>query len=234
MQRRQCAALLGEQQQTRGVAVESMHEFKEARQRPLRAQLLDDAETDAAAAVYREPGWLVEHQQVLVFVEDSVLELGVGRRCGARRLCGDSHRRQAQFVTRSQAISGLGAAAVDPHFSAAQDAVHMAFWHPFEYFQQIVVDSLATGFFGYSMTRHGIFAQILHFAYTICWLTDFRTKPSRAQALHRGKRRRNARQVGPAPLSCYPSAVSRTAGDYSDVDDSHPPKQMVNIAHHKK
>jgi len=53
------------------------------------------------------------------------------------------------------------------------------------------------------------------------------------KAVRRGKRRRNARQGGPAPLSCYPSAVSRTAVDYSDVD-SQPPKQMVNVAHHKK
>ena len=47
-----------------------MHEFEESRFGPRSAQLLDQAERDAAAAVHGETRRLVDRDQGVVFVED--------------------------------------------------------------------------------------------------------------------------------------------------------------------
>ena len=59
----QGAALLRDDQQAGGVAVEPMRQFQQLGLRARRAQRFDDAEADAAAAVDRDAGGLVDHQQ---------------------------------------------------------------------------------------------------------------------------------------------------------------------------
>src|SRR5271155_5602220 len=70
VQRHQRRALLGHEQHARGVAVEAVHQFEEPGLWALRTQLLDQAEANAAAAVYREPGRLVDGDERFVLVED--------------------------------------------------------------------------------------------------------------------------------------------------------------------
>src|SRR5208283_5785409 len=98
------------------------------RLRPRRAQLLDKAETDAAATVDGEPGGFVDGHQRLVLVED-------GQGDGARRLLcrrgpgGDANRRDAQVVPKREAGLRPHALAIDPDLPAAQDAVDVALGH---------------------------------------------------------------------------------------------------------
>jgi hypothetical protein len=81
-----------------------VHELEEPGVRPRAAQLLDDAEGDAAAAVHRHAGRLVEGDQVLVLVHDGEL---ARRRRGFLRTVGHAHRRHAHLVADGQAACRL-------------------------------------------------------------------------------------------------------------------------------
>ncbi len=74
MQRPERAAALGDQQASRGRAVEPVHELELRELGPKRPQRLDAAERDARAAVHREPGRLVEHEQALILEHDPLGE----------------------------------------------------------------------------------------------------------------------------------------------------------------
>ena len=50
-----------------------------------------------------------------------------------------AHRRQSQDIARLQARVGLGAAFVNAHLAAANNAVDMRFGHAFEFAQQKIV-----------------------------------------------------------------------------------------------
>ena len=115
---------------------------RNARLGPRPAQLLDDAEADAAAAVHRDAGRLVDREQVLVLVHDRELARRRGRRC--RRRSATPHRRHAHLVAEREPRVGLGAALVDAHLAGADDAVDMGLRHALQQLaQQEVVEALA-------------------------------------------------------------------------------------------
>ena len=131
LKRGQRAALLGDEQQAGGLAVETVHQFQEPGLRPRTPQLLDHAEAHAAAAVHRHPGRLVDHQQVLILEHDG--ELARRRRRLVAAL-GHAHRRQPQLVAGQPGV-GRRPAAVHPHLAAADDAVDMRLGHALERFR---------------------------------------------------------------------------------------------------
>ncbi len=134
-------ALLGNEQHARGIAVQAVHELEKARLRPRRAQLLDQAVVDAAAAVDGEPRRLVDGKQRLVLVEDGQRDRacrptpGGGRRRGA-------HRRNPQVVADGKPGVRPDPLAIDPDLAAAQDAVDMALGHALEHAQEEIIDAL--------------------------------------------------------------------------------------------
>src|SRR5574337_1245729 len=142
LQAGQRAAPFGEQQDARGLLVQPVHEFEEARARPRAAQLLDDAERHPRPAVHRDAGGLVDREQVIVLVHERELARRHRRRLVAQR---QPQRRQPHLVTRREPGVGAGAAAIDPHLASADHAVDMALGHPLELAPQEVVQPLAGG-----------------------------------------------------------------------------------------
>ncbi len=112
-------------------AIEPMHEFQEFGLRARIAQLFDHAERHAAAAMNRDAGGFIDDDQMIVFEQDG--EFG-GRRVRRHRrfvqLRG-SNRRNAHDIAEFQPIRGVDPALVHAHFATAQNAVNVAFWHPF-------------------------------------------------------------------------------------------------------
>ena len=145
LQVRERAALLGHEQNARGFAVEPVDQFEEFRLRPRLAQLFDHAKTHAAAAVHGRAGRFVEGNEVLVLQQDG--EFTRGRRAFGLfgDLFGHAHRRQAHLVALLHTRVGAGAALVDAHLAAADDAVDMGLGHALEVTQQKVVQPLACG-----------------------------------------------------------------------------------------
>lgn len=74
MQHAQRAAALGKEKAARRAAVEPMHELEPARGGPPNAHRLDATQFHAAAAVNGKAGRLVEHNQLLILVNDATLE----------------------------------------------------------------------------------------------------------------------------------------------------------------
>ena len=142
LQRHQRAALLGQQQHARGFLVEPVHELQEAGVGTRLAQLLDHARADAAAAMHGHAGRLVDGQQVLVLEQDGEL----ARRHVHHRALGQAHRRHADLVARGHPGVGAGAALVDAHLAAADDAVDVGLGHALQDAQQEIVEALAVGF----------------------------------------------------------------------------------------
>ncbi len=143
VQLEQRAALLRDDQQPRGVPVQPMRELEELGLGPRRAQGLDRAVAEAAAAVNGDAGGLVDDQQRRVLVHHRQLE---GARRGAGSPGGQPERRHPDPVARPQAVFGPDAPAVDPHLAAAQHPVDVALGHPFQAPQQEVVDALRGAF----------------------------------------------------------------------------------------
>ncbi|MNC89611.1 hypothetical protein D3C83_55740 [compost metagenome] len=96
--------------------------------------------------MHRGPRWLIDYQKNLVLVEDISLETECRRMLRRRRGFRSAHRRQAQAVAGLNPVIGTDAAAVDAHFTAAQDAIDMTFRDPFQPFGQVVVHTLASRF----------------------------------------------------------------------------------------
>jgi len=89
--------------------------------------------------VHRGASRLVHDQQRVVFVDHRQIE----RRRGLLRAPGEAHRRNPHAIPRLQAVGRIDAAAVDPHFAAAQDAVDMTARHPLTDAKQKVIHALA-------------------------------------------------------------------------------------------
>src|SRR5436190_13727860 len=95
----QRGAFFGNQQNTRCIAVEPMHEFQKLCIRPSGAQLFYQTEGDAATAVHGEPGGLVDRDQGIVLVQHR------NRRRKRRRLArswcrqSGSDRRDSELVS---------------------------------------------------------------------------------------------------------------------------------------
>ncbi|SQC03335.1 Uncharacterised protein [Clostridium sporogenes] len=136
-------ALLREHQDPGRLAVEPVHQFEEFRARTRLAHLLDHAERDAAAAVDRDPGRLVDDEHRVVLVQHVEIRGRHDGRVGAREVGRrHAHRRHADEVAELQAVLRVDPALVHAHFAAAEDPVNMAFRHAFTDAQQEVVDAL--------------------------------------------------------------------------------------------
>ena len=66
-------------------------------------------------------------------------------------------RRHSQAIARLQPMLRSDAPAVDPHFSAAQDAVDVAFGHPFQESREVIVDPLALALLSHFVPGCGFF-----------------------------------------------------------------------------
>src|SRR3989442_11795176 len=138
MQLYQGAALFGDDQQARGIAVEPVRKLQQLRLRPGGAQGLDHAIADAAAAVHGYAARLVDHQQGGVLVDDRELQRLRDWSFPFR----NPDRGEADAVAGLQPIPGLYGPALHPPLAAAQHAVHMTLRHAFQPPQQKIVDAL--------------------------------------------------------------------------------------------
>ena len=138
-------ALLGDQEQARGLAVEAVHQFQELGLRTRRAQLLDHAIGHARAAVHGHAGRLVDDEQVRILEHDGEFRSRRGLGTG---FLGQADRRNPHHVALAQAVHLVDAALVHPDFARAQDAVNMALGYAFADTQQEIVNSLTSFFFG--------------------------------------------------------------------------------------
>ena len=142
-----------------------MHQFEITRFGAGAADLLDHAEADAAAAVHRHAGRLVDYQHGIVFIHN--LKFARGRSAAFRRplLFGNAYRRNAQHIALSKAVGAFAALFVEPHFAGADDALDVAFGHTFQNLDEIVVEPLAGIGFGDIQMIDQVFANCRHFLY---------------------------------------------------------------------
>ena len=144
----QGAAFQRDQQHPRGFAVEPVHQFHVAAFRQFQPHLLDHPARNAAAAVHRHAGRLVQRDQGIVAVQDvrhqpdaALRQMGGGGDDRYR----DAHRRNPHLVAQLQTIADLDAAAVDSHLAAAHQLVDAAFRHALQPRHQKIVQTLAVG-----------------------------------------------------------------------------------------
>ena len=122
-----------QQKRPAGVLVEAVHQARAlARAEAQRIEHGVEMARDAAAALHRETGRLVDHQQLIVAIEDAAAQVARrlriqrrrGRACGSRgRL---AQRRHPNPLTGMQARAGANASAVDPDLAAAQQLLQAA------------------------------------------------------------------------------------------------------------
>src|SRR2546430_9355708 len=95
-------------------------------------QRLDDTEAQPTAAVDRDPGGLVEHQELLVLVDDRLADAFAQLRRRLARLAPrqHAHRRDADAVLGLQAWLRAGAAPRSAHLPPSDDAVDAASRQP--------------------------------------------------------------------------------------------------------
>ena len=115
-----------------------MGQFKKFKQGTRSTQAFDDPEADAAAAMHGNPGRLGDDQQGLIFMDDGEFD-----RPGFHpRADRNADRGTTYLIPLLQPVSGIHALAVDPDFTAAQDAVDVAARHPLADPQQEVIHTL--------------------------------------------------------------------------------------------
>ena len=129
MQRTQCGALLRHQQYAGGIAVKAVNQFEETGFRTQRAQAFNDAETQAAAAVHRGTGRFIQHQNMVILIQNHI-----GQRRHLLQMRGDGffftlgnpNGRNADFVAGFQLVFRLDAFFIHPHLAFTQDAINHA------------------------------------------------------------------------------------------------------------
>ncbi len=123
---------------------QDMRQFQEACVGKFQAQLLDDAQADAAAAVDRLAGGLVDHQQAVVAV-DHPLEQGLADPGQSRNFlsCRHPNRRDAHFVALLQLVIGFCPAAGDAHLAFPQHPVNPALGYALEASEEVIVQALS-------------------------------------------------------------------------------------------
>lgn len=141
----QHAALLGDHQQAGGVTVETVNQFQLLGIGTQLTKGFDHPEIQPAAAVNRNAGGLVDHDQGFVFVDNRRFQplqqpLGQGHRLVALR---HANRRHAHDIAGLELVFGLDPTFVHAHFAFAQNAVNQGLGHAFEPGEEKVVDSLA-------------------------------------------------------------------------------------------
>ena len=78
---------------------------------------------------------------------------------------GDAYRRHADQIPDLQAVVGANTSFVNTHFTAAQDAIDVAFGHALGNLEQKVVHALPGGLVADFKHYRRIFSQVLHFQY---------------------------------------------------------------------
>ena len=148
MQVTQHAALLGDHQQTGGIAIETMHQFDILGIGAQLAKHLDDPGAHAAAAMHGDPGGLVEHDQRLILVDDRRLHpLQQPLRQGRRLIAlGQAQRWHAHLVSGLKPIVGLDPPLVHAHLSLTQDAIDQGLGRTLETGDKEIVDTLTSQF----------------------------------------------------------------------------------------
>jgi len=155
--RHQRRALLGQQQHAGRVAVETVDELQERGGGTLGPQALDHPERDAAPAVDRHAGRLVDGQQGVVLEQDR--QCGCGRRpAWAVRRSGEAHRRHPHHVAGGEPRVGAHPALVDPDFAAPDDPVNVTFRDAFQHAEEKIVDPLPGGVVADRQPAHSILA----------------------------------------------------------------------------
>ncbi len=153
-------ALLGHDQQPRGVAIQPVDQLQPL-VRAQRAHGLDRAMADAAAAMAGHAGRLVDHQQPRILEHDGLLHAlqEAGRRWRLVSNLGEIDRRHPYLLAGLQLALGLGPAAIDPYLAAAHQLVDQAARRPLELAQQEVVQALPGPVFRNLDHAHAGFAR---------------------------------------------------------------------------
>jgi hypothetical protein len=143
MKRDQGAALLGQQQDARGIAVEPVHQLEVFEPWPRQSHLFDDAAGNAAAAMHGDPGRLVDGEQVIVFAHDGRLKAGgrPGRR-KHRVALRNPYGRNPHPVADLHAIGGIDPSAIDPDLTGTHEAIDVLAGHALQHLEQHIVDTL--------------------------------------------------------------------------------------------
>ncbi len=137
VQRHQRRAAFRHQQHAGGFPVEAVHEFEEAGLRAQRAQLLDDAAGDAAAAVHGDRSRFVDRDQVVVLQKDrqALRELRAGTAYGIvgtgiggplRPGLARGDRRNPEPIACLEPVIDRAPRAVHPDLAAADQPVQVA------------------------------------------------------------------------------------------------------------
>jgi hypothetical protein len=143
MHRTERCGSTGDEQKSRGVAIQTVYQLEKPVLRPHGAQGLDHPELQAAATVNSEAGGLVDNQQVRVFVDDGVLEapLPVRRRNG-RRPRGLHEGRKTNDVTLAQPSLGSGPAFIHADLALSNRLVETGFRYAGTLAEQVIVETL--------------------------------------------------------------------------------------------
>jgi hypothetical protein len=131
VQANQRRALLRQHQDTGGLAIQPVHQFEEFCLRTRFAHLLDHPKGDPTATVHGDAGRFVDDQHVVIFKKN--IEMGGRyRRVSARfASLGNPDGGHAHQIAVLEAVLGVDPALIYTYFPATQDAVNMAFRHPF-------------------------------------------------------------------------------------------------------
>src|SRR5207253_10013900 len=105
-------------------------------------QRLDDTEAQPTAAVDRDPGGLVEHQELLVLVDDRLADAFAQWRRRLARLSPRQHarRRDEDSGLELQECPEASAAPLYANRAPADDAVDAAAWQPRETLLGVGID----------------------------------------------------------------------------------------------
>ncbi len=110
---------------------------------PRVSQQLDDAMTDAAAAMHGEARRLVDHQQPFVFVNHPIEHVRGEFRRRRRRTRADARRRNPNLIAFLEFVLGPDPATVHPNLATPQQTVDSPFGNTGQFGAQEIVDSLA-------------------------------------------------------------------------------------------
>ena len=155
-----CATSFRENQTTRCLAIEPVHQRQVLQIGARCPEQLYDAVTDATATVHRHAGRLVDNEQTLVFEYGALQHVG-GRLIGRRRPRRVyAYRRDANHIAGLKLVLRFDAPAIDPNLAFSQETINPALGYPRQQIAQIIVDSLASEFladtdFAHART-HGI------------------------------------------------------------------------------
>ena len=119
-----------------------MNQFKELGVRAGPAQLLNDTETDAAAAVHGHARRFVQCQKSLVFVNDREIPLRNRQRRFLGRALGEPDRRNAQHVPGLHPVVRGNPPLVAPHLPGSDDPVDVGLGNSLELAEQVIVQPL--------------------------------------------------------------------------------------------